>query len=438
LGDLDQFGMPVGEYLLAVLPRIPKQADIRGFRIPSDVEGVAGGTLILNRKTLPELTLPAGQDFLQASDYVAWINNVGSELDPPVVASASNEVHATTDQLNLSGVGGLTINGVTITTSTFENASDLVLAINDAVTNDTSGDITGLAARVADDGGIIIVNDTGEDIRIGSSLAGGRNLLGVANDLYKGTLELSSEGEIRLGFASGAETPSELAKLGIATQVFIDSPVSEDLLVFVNGEGDGMVAGTFDETMKSPDMLSDERIASLRAQRFDVSFTSAHQYQITWTNPHTGDVTVVAARDYDHAAGIAYQGVQLKLDNPPTAGDKFIIDGNQDGTGDNLNMLALVDLEKKGVIGGGGGKTISQAYEEEVGKVGNFSSQAKIAQKALEVVNQQAIEARDKVSGVSLDAEAADLIRFQQAYQAAAKTIQTSGILFDSILQASR
>jgi hypothetical protein len=35
LGDLDQFGMPVGEYLLAVLPRIPKQADIRGSWILS-------------------------------------------------------------------------------------------------------------------------------------------------------------------------------------------------------------------------------------------------------------------------------------------------------------------------------------------------------------------------------------------------------------------
>jgi flagellar hook-associated protein 1 FlgK len=101
-------------------------------------------------------------------------------------------------------------------------------------------------------------------------------------------------------------------------------------------------------------------------------------------------------------------------------------------------MLDIIALERKAVIGGVEGKTISQAYIEEVGKVGNFSSQATIAQKALQVVNDQAIEARDKVSGVTLDGEAADLIRFQQAYQAAAKTIQVAGTLFDSILQASR
>jgi flagellar hook-associated protein FlgK len=51
------------------------------------------------------------------------------------------------------------------------------------------------------------------------------------------------------------------------------------------------------------------------------------------------------------------------------------------------------------------------------------------------IVNEQAVEARDKVSGVSLDEEAADLVRFQQAYQASARIIQTANQLFDAILQ---
>jgi flagellar hook-associated protein 1 FlgK len=67
--------------------------------------------------------------------------------------------------------------------------------------------------------------------------------------------------------------------------------------------------------------------------------------------------------------------------------------------------------------------------------VGNAAQQAKITQQALTVVNDQAKQSRDKVSGVNLDDEAADLIRFQQAYQAAAKSLQISGQLFDSIVQ---
>jgi flagellar hook-associated protein 1 FlgK len=53
----------------------------------------------------------------------------------------------------------------------------------------------------------------------------------------------------------------------------------------------------------------------------------------------------------------------------------------------------------------------------------------------LTVVNNQAVAARDKVSGVNLDDEAASLIRYQQAYQAAAKAMQVSSQLFDSIVQ---
>ena len=144
---------------------------------------------------------------------------------------------------------------------------------------------------------------------------------------------------------------------------------------------------------------------------------------------------MLAERDYDAKAGIVYQGLKLMLNNAPAAGDKFAIDGNQDGAGNNQNMLKLIALEKKAMVGGPNGSTLAQAYETEVGKVGNFSNQATIAQKALEVVNNQAIEARDKVSGVSLDTEAADLIRFQQAYQASAKAMQVAGTLFDAILQ---
>jgi flagellar hook-associated protein FlgK len=50
------------------------------------------------------------------------------------------------------------------------------------------------------------------------------------------------------------------------------------------------------------------------------------------------------------------------------------------------------------------------------------------------VVHDQAVASRDQVSGVSLDEEAANLIRFQQAYQASAKVMQVAGQLFDAVL----
>jgi len=61
--------------------------------------------------------------------------------------------------------------------------------------------------------------------------------------------------------------------------------------------------------------------------------------------------------------------------------------------------------------------------------------QAAISEQALQVVYRQAQEARDGISGVSLDEEASALVRFQQAYQANAKVMQVAGTLFDTILQ---
>lgn len=82
-----------------------------------------------------------------------------------------------------------------------------------------------------------------------------------------------------------------------------------------------------------------------------------------------------------------------------------------------------------------GGLTASESYIERVNQVGNVARQAAISQQALTVVYEQAREARDGVSGVSLDQEAAALVRFQQAYQANAKVMQIASQLFDSILQ---
>ena len=150
------------------------------------------------------------------------------------------------------------------------------------------------------------------------------------------------------------------------------------------------------------------------------------------TDSATG--TEVASRKFDAtqlAPGLDYQGLQLSFTKTPAAGDVFTMDGNQDGIGNNDNAVALAALENKALVGN---KTISAAYIDHVNEMGNIARQATIAQTALTVVHDQAVQSRDQLSGVSLDAEAADLIRFQQAYQAAAKVIQISGQLFDSVL----
>ena len=78
---------------------------------------------------------------------------------------------------------------------------------------------------------------------------------------------------------------------------------------------------------------------------------------------------------------------------------------------------------------------MSEYYDNTVTKVGDLGRQASVSKEALSIVYNQAVEQRDKISGVSLDQEAADLVRFQQAYQASARIMSTANQLFDAILQ---
>ena len=432
LGDMAMLGTPAGKYSTALLATETTPAVISGSRIASGLTSIDATAITLNGQALPALSVTFPATSFKASDLVTWMNSIGSTLDPQVTASGSNEIRTTASLINLTG--SLKINGASITpplgSSSFADAAELVAVINNT---DTTGGISAarVSARLAEDGSIVLSNTTGENITLGST--GSSNALGIGNGTYQGKIALSSDGEIKLGFGTTG-TPADLAMLGMRTGAYIDGAATEDLLVFVTGEGSATVAGSYDASMVDPSTLDAQRITKLRDQKFDVTFTSANHYQITWTNPDNGLNTVLAERDYDEQAGITYQGLKLTLSNAPAKGDKFFIDGNQDGIGNNQNMLELAAIEKKSVIGGANGSTLSEAYEQQVGNVGNLAGQATIAQKALEVVNKQAVDSRDAVSGVSLDSEAADLIRFQQAYQASAKAMQVASTVFDAIL----
>ena len=123
----------------------------------------------------------------------------------------------------------------------------------------------------------------------------------------------------------------------------------------------------------------------------------------------------------------------MQLSGTPATGDQYVLDGNQNGVGNNQNIVRIVDLKDAAVTPDG--KTIGVAYNDLVSTIGNVASQATVAQQAMQAVTQQAEKTRDTASGVNLDQEAADLVRFQQAYQAAAKTMQVAAQLFDYIAQ---
>ncbi len=103
--------------------------------------------------------------------------------------------------------------------------------------------------------------------------------------------------------------------------------------------------------------------------------------------------------------------------------------------GNNENALALANLQTEKLMSSGT-TTMNDTYNQLVSVVGIKTSQAKISMAAQGIMLDQSIEARSSVSGVNLDEEAADLIRYQQAYQAAAKVMAAADQMFKTLLNS--
>lgn len=168
------------------------------------------------------------------------------------------------------------------------------------------------------------------------------------------------------------------------------------------------------------------------SQPVTITFTSAGTFDVSGTG--TGNPTGLA---YTPGMTLSYNGWNATLDGTPRSGDAFNISPNINGTGDNGNMLAMAALADTRLIGGG---TLSagEAYAQVVGDVGNRARAAASGSKAQDVVLEHAQAAQQELSGVNLDEEAADLLKYQQAYQAASRVIATANSLFDDILAILR
>ena len=375
------------------------------------VDLIAAGNLILNDQTLPALTLPSGEQN-NAALIADWLNNETATTG--VTATAINEIRATADDIDL--LQQLTING-TLVAGVPTTVDELSVAIN-AISATTQ-----VTSYVSREGGLVLTNASGHEgkaIELGNpDASSSTNALGQNNQVYTGALQLEATDKIRFTFGTSGQ-PADLAVLGLRSGIYIDGTVEEDIAVFVTGSGTADIAAGFTSNPDA-DIAPNE-------SPFRVEFLSNSQYSMT----DIASDTVLATRNYTAGDTISYGNVTLEFDSAPSAGDSFVVDGNEGGVGDNGNMLLIVDLQNKPLLAGD--RSINDAYIDMVTDVGNAATLGKISQEALQVVYDQAVESRDRVSGVSLDQEAADLIRFQQAYQASAQIIQMSSKIFDSIL----
>ena len=165
--------------------------------------------------------------------------------------------------------------------------------------------------------------------------------------------------------------------------------------------------------------------ANLRSN-VTIQFTSATTYSINGAGSFT----------YTAGGNIDVNGVRVQISGTPALNDRFTISDNSSGLGDNRNALLLSDALQQPVLNGGT-TSLTAGVGQFVGGIGVTTRQAQVSRDAQQVVHDENVAARDSISGVNLDEEAASLLKFQQAYQAAAQLIRISDTLFQTLLGAT-
>ena len=180
-------------------------------------------------------------------------------------------------------------------------------------------------------------------------------------------------------------------------------------------------------------------VTSDGAGKFTLTGVATPPYSVIPAPGTTGGYKVV------HTSPTGQQtdaGFEFTMTGNPAAGDQFqfrqrLPTDPFTETGDNSNLTQLAKLQTAEVVDVGGGKTTLQgAYGQLATMVGSKTNEVKVMKDAQTAILKEAMVSRENVSGVNLDEEAANLLKYQQAYQASSKVVQIAGSLFDSILQA--
>jgi flagellar hook-associated protein 1 FlgK len=206
-------------------------------------------------------------------------------------------------------------------------------------------------------------------------------------------------------------------KLALTDPAAIAAAAATRSLSGSNNIGSGSISQTNIVDSGNPNLLDN----------VDIEFLTATTYQINGSGSFS----------YTPGAELNINGNQFVLNGSPVAGDQFFIGANTNAVGDNRNILKLAAAENLKLLNGGT-VSVQDAVNGLVGDIAVATRSAQINKQSQENLLSQTRARYESVSGVNLDEEAANLLKFQQAYQAAAQATSIANDLFQNLMSAFR
>jgi len=244
--------------------------------------------------------------------------------------------------------------------------------------------------------------------------------------------------------------PAEEAALNIQTQMTRpqDLALASPVRLVATSDNEGVAELELSALNEPGAFYNGNALDNDAPQRIEFSENADGSFDITVLDGD-GDTfgTITNTNDFENIISRASGGdvdYDVTLDGTPVDGDSFSIQYNTDGINDNRNGQLLTDLQRENTVRrsviDSEEPTLSfnESFARIVSEVGSKVSQTRISQETAEAIKSQTETAYESVSGVNLEEEAANLIQFEQAYNASARIITVAQTTFDTLLQSTR
>lgn len=198
----------------------------------------------------------------------------------------------------------------------------------------------------------------------------------------------------------------------------------EELIVVMSDTGAKRIAAQFE--IGSPTGAVERKPESFRVEMMDDGTGRVELFDV-----ETG--ASIATRTSNGLARFNVAGQDVELSGFSETGDTFTLVTGRRSPGDARNLDEMLNLGQQ--------RTGFTSYQDEfraiAAGIGATLEAARLTKTSNEAVYEAAVASESELSGVNLDEEAAKLIAQQQAYQAAARILQTAREMFDTLIQIS-
>ncbi|MEE1921428.1 flagellar hook-associated protein FlgK [Pseudomonas sp. 148P] len=380
----------------------------------------------------------------QIADQVSQINDLSSQIATlnkqislsSALGGTSNDLLDQRDRLvsQLSELVDVdvTVQGNGSYTVALGNGMALVSG-NDSFELDTSA-----SASDASQVSISYVDAAGNSVALSDSTFDGGSLGGLLE--FRNTTLTQVQNQLGLIAVSLTQSFNSLQAQGID----LNGDAGTDFFSVADPVVYGNTGNTGDATFSAT--FSDD-VSALGSSDYTVSYSSSGGFSVT-----CNDTGASVEASYDNGT-LSFAGMQLTLSGTAQDGDSFLVqptrnaassftslvsDGDQiaagtsSGSGDNSNALAMLALQSSDIVGGG--STLSESYAALVSTVGSTATRVAAQLETRSALTEQLTTLQQSESGVNLDEEAANLIVYQQYYQACAKIVEVGVTILDTLL----